>query len=191
MNYYCNLNSKVMFRFMLDDEELMAKHRPVSIHVNYHPEKLPRMEDVFERYHGAGPDVNLGNGVGKPTKRAALGGLWAWHWGVGLKAGKACREAARQRGAGHSPLAKRLVSAGGRARWSGIKGLKFADGGALETPWGGGTWGRLGDGKEDVLFADFIGQQHAVRLHAEGWPKLVSMRCADFENVTVTVEEAR
>ena len=34
MNYFCNLNSKVLFRFMLNDEEMMARHRPVSIHVN-------------------------------------------------------------------------------------------------------------------------------------------------------------
>ena len=40
MNYFCNMNSKTMFRFMLDDPQLMTKHRPVSIHVNYHPEKL-------------------------------------------------------------------------------------------------------------------------------------------------------
>ena len=76
---------------------------------------------------------------------------------------------------------------GGRASWSGIKGLEFQPSGSLVTPWGTGEWGRLGDGKADVLYADFIGQQHMVRLHELGWPKLHSMRCADFENVTVTV----
>ena len=81
------------------------------------------------------------------------------------------------------------MRAGGRAKWSGITGLQFSESGRLETPWGAGSWGRLGDGKEDLLFADFIGQQHMVRLHADGWPKLQSMRCADFENVTVTVLE--
>ena len=30
-------------------------------------------------------------------------------------------------------------------------------------------------------------QQHRVALHSDGWPKLLSTRCADFENVTVTV----
>ena len=45
----------------------------------------------------------------------------------------------------------------------------------------------MGDGAEDTLFADFIGQQHRVALHPDGWPKLLSTRCADFENVTVTV----
>ena len=28
MNYYCHMNSKTMFRFMLLDEQLMAHHRP-------------------------------------------------------------------------------------------------------------------------------------------------------------------
>ena len=42
---------------------------------------------------------------------------------------------------------------------------------------------------EDALFADFIGQQHVVGPHADGWPRLTSTRCADFENVTVVVHE--
>ena len=189
MNYMCNLNSKVFFRYMREDAALFAKHRPVSLHVNYHPEKLPRMEDAFALYYGLGPD--LGNGVGKPTKRAPHGGVHAWHWGVGLKAGKWCREAPRVRGAPNSALGARLVAAGGKASWAGIKGLQFDKSGALSTPWGAGTWGALkregAPPDEDLLFADFIGQQHAVSLHPEGWPKLLSSRCADFENVTVTV----
>jgi hypothetical protein len=193
MNYYCHLNSKIVFRYMLQDEPLMQAHRPVSIHVNYHPEKLPRMEDAFERYHGLGPD--LGNGIGMSTKRAKAGGLYAWHWGVGLKAGKACRDASRSRDVRGSDLAERIRKAGGALKWAGIKGLRFRDGGMLETPWGPGQWGVLrGCGpacgpNADQLFADFIGQQHVVTLHKDGWPKLNSLRCADFENVTLVVDE--
>ena len=72
-----------------------------------------------------------------------------------------------------------------------VKGLQFEKSGTMTTPWGAGTWGALkregAPADEDLLFADFIGQQHAVSLHAEGWPKLLSTRCADFENVTVMV----
>ena len=140
----------------------------------------------------AGSTQDLGAGVGQPTKRWKAGGLYAWHWGVGLKAGKACREAPRVRGhasdSGASALASRVLRAGGRAKWSGITGLSFSESGGLTTPWGGGSWGWLRDERE-VLFADFIGQQHVLRLHADGWPKLLSTRCADFENVTVTVLE--
>ena len=49
LNYLCHMNSKSLFRFMVNDEQLLAQHRPVSIHVNYHPEKLPRMQDIFVR----------------------------------------------------------------------------------------------------------------------------------------------
>ena len=192
MNYLCHMNSKTFFRYMREDDQLLARHRPVSLHINYHPEKLPRMEDAFARYHGAAPDVDLGNGLGQPTKRAAQGGIHAWHWGVGLKAGKWCREAPRVRGAPGSTLGGRLVAAGGRATWSGISGLHFHAGGALDTPWGSGSWGTLkkpGAEHEDLLFADFIGQQHVVGPHADGWPRLTSTRCADFENVTVVVHE--
>ena len=56
------------------------------------------------------------------------------------------------------------------------------------TPWGAGQWGRVPSFPGDVLFADFIGQQHVMRESADkGWPTLVSTRCADFENVTVTM----
>lgn len=143
------------------------------------------MEDVFATYHGIGPDADLGAGLGKPTKRNASGGMRAWHWGVGLKAGKACREATRLRGAGSSALAERIVAAGGKAKWSGIKGLTFSSSGSLDTPWGGGTWGRVPSEPGDTLFMDFIGQQHVARLSPNGWPELISTRCADFENVTV------
>jgi hypothetical protein len=69
------------------------------------------------------------------------------------------------------------------------QGLQFLSGGTLKTPWGIGQWGRVRSMPGDVLFADFIGQQHVVRLSPAGWPTLVSTRCADFENVTVTVEQ--
>jgi hypothetical protein len=81
------------------------------------------MEDVFQHFYGAADDVDLGAGLGLPTKRNASGGLYAWHWGVGLKAGKACREASRTPGASGSSLAERIQAAGGKAVWSGIKVL--------------------------------------------------------------------
>ena len=32
MSYMCFMNSKFLFRFLVDDSELMARHRPVSVH---------------------------------------------------------------------------------------------------------------------------------------------------------------
>lgn len=152
MSFLCNMNTKVLFRYMLSDAELMAAHRPVSVHVNYHPEKLPRMQDVFERYHGLGPD--LGGGLGKPTPRSKDGGLDAWHWGVGLKAGRWCRELKRYRHGERltqSKLGQRLLrEAGNGVSWAGIKSLQFRAGGVVTTPWGSGSWGVTshGDGGE-------------------------------------------
>ena len=80
--------------------------------------------------------------MGRPTKRSGAGGLRAWHWGVGLKAGKACRESPRESGVpptGRSALVDRLRAAGGEVRWAGIKGVVFRESGALSTPWAAGT----------------------------------------------------
>ena len=190
MNYYCNLNSKTLFRFMLDDKTLMATHRPVSVHVNYHPEKLQRMQDVYEHYHGGGAPVagvDLGGGEGKHSPRFADGGLGAWHWGVGLRKGRWCREAPRaRRGTGleRSKLGQRLIAASGPITWAGIKSLGFSAGGALSTPWGAGSWGVLRDDAE-VLFVDFMGQQHLI--NETRWPELQSIRCGDLEKVIIKV----
>ena len=91
------------------------------------------------------------------------------------------------RGSDSSALAKRVVKSGGEASWSGVKGLRFGANGILTTPWGGGQWGALRD-EPSTLYADFIGQQHVLTAHPEGWPKFNSMRCADFENVTVVFD---
>ncbi|GLJ13495.1 hypothetical protein SUGI_0213880 [Cryptomeria japonica] len=52
MDYYQFLNSKVLFtRFRKDPN--MASFKPVVVHINYHPDKLPRMKAVVEYYvHG-------------------------------------------------------------------------------------------------------------------------------------------
>ena len=149
------------------------------------------MQDIFARYHGIGPD--LGNGVGHDTTRASQGGMLAWHYGVGLKSGRACREAPRMaagQGLDGSALARRITGFG--ASWAGIKGLRFGAGGQLTTPWGGGQWGRLREPfppDNDTLFVDFMGQQHLVTLPAEAaWPALASVRCGDSEKVVVKIQ---
>ena len=37
----------------------------------------------------------------------------------------------------------------------------------LDTPWGAGRWGALGDG-DDLLFADFVGNRHKWRGREDG-----------------------
>ena len=130
-------------------------------------------------------DVDLGFGIGQSTKRFASGGMYAWHWdGRALKSGQELSEARRQpeAKAARWPHGSRRRAASHQR--SGIKGLSFRAA-ARYQPWGAGSWGRVPSMAGDVLFADFIGQQHIMRLdEKEGWPKLISTRCADFENVT-------
>lgn len=52
MDFYLFMNSKVLFKTVRKDANL-RKLKPVIVHVNYHPDKLPRMKAVVEFYvHG-------------------------------------------------------------------------------------------------------------------------------------------
>ena len=118
--------------------------------------------------------------------------MLAWHFGVGLRSGKACREAPRvpgRQGLDGSKLGAKLL--GKAATWAGIKGMTFGSGGSLRTPWGGGSWGRLRE-EPETLFVDFMGQQHTLSEDAnrgDAWPTLTSNRCGDSEKVAVVVVE--
>ena len=48
MNYLCFCNTKLLFKYMRYDAQLidLAQHRPVTVHINYHPEKEQRMVSV-------------------------------------------------------------------------------------------------------------------------------------------------
>ncbi|KAF8409926.1 hypothetical protein HHK36_002445 [Tetracentron sinense] len=49
MDFYLFMNSKVLFKTVRKDANL-RKFTPVIIHVNYHPDKLPRMKAIVEFY---------------------------------------------------------------------------------------------------------------------------------------------
>ncbi|XP_050367193.1 arabinosyltransferase RRA2-like [Argentina anserina] len=49
MDFYLFMNSKVLFKTVRKDNNL-SKLKPVIVHVNYHPDKLPRMLAVVEFY---------------------------------------------------------------------------------------------------------------------------------------------
>ncbi|CAH9120775.1 unnamed protein product [Cuscuta epithymum] len=49
MDIYLFMNSKVLFKTVRKDSNL-KKVKPVIIHINYHPDKLPRMQAVVEFY---------------------------------------------------------------------------------------------------------------------------------------------
>lgn len=52
MNYLCVLNTKVLFKYMQHDPVLgdPAAHTPACAHMNYHPEKEPRMAATIAFY---------------------------------------------------------------------------------------------------------------------------------------------
>ncbi|XP_058069097.1 arabinosyltransferase RRA3-like [Magnolia sinica] len=56
MDYYLFMNSKVLFKTVRNDANL-RKLKPVIIHVNYHPDKLPRMKAVVEFYVNGNQDA--------------------------------------------------------------------------------------------------------------------------------------
>lgn len=49
MDFYLFMNSKVLFKTLRKNANL-SKLKPVIVHVNYHPDKLPRMKAVVEFY---------------------------------------------------------------------------------------------------------------------------------------------
>ncbi|XP_030446993.1 arabinosyltransferase RRA3-like [Syzygium oleosum] len=49
MDFYLFMNSKVLFKTVRKDAKL-SKLKPVIVHVNYHPDKLPRMKAIVEFY---------------------------------------------------------------------------------------------------------------------------------------------
>ena len=48
MNYICFQNSKYLFRFMREDQELYRISDRARVHINYHPEK-PRSHGICHR----------------------------------------------------------------------------------------------------------------------------------------------
>jgi len=162
MNYFCNLNSKTFFRFLRDDQKLLEGFRPVSVHVNYHPEKPQRMVDLHAYYY-----------------QQEKSGIHKWNGGEGSKLGSECKAIAKNGKPDMSrPLLKRVV---GQAEWGGIKWLTFAEDGALATPWGAGRWGdATSDNRPDTIFAEFIGQVHLLQFEGDIFH---SVRCSDGEKV--------
>lgn len=49
MDFYLFMNSKVLFKTVRKDDNL-KKLKPVIVHVNYHPDKFPRMKAVVDFY---------------------------------------------------------------------------------------------------------------------------------------------
>nr|DAD21735.1 TPA_asm: hypothetical protein HUJ06_023198 [Nelumbo nucifera] len=56
MDFYLFMNSKVLFKTVRKDAKL-SKLKPVIIHVNYHPDKFPRMKAIVDYYVNGNQDA--------------------------------------------------------------------------------------------------------------------------------------
>ncbi|KAI3895658.1 hypothetical protein MKW98_025449, partial [Papaver atlanticum] len=56
MDYYNFMNNKILFKTVMEDDKL-RKLKPVIVHVNYHPDKLPRIKAVIDFYVNNNQDV--------------------------------------------------------------------------------------------------------------------------------------
>ena len=190
MSYACFQNTKYLFRYMRYDPQLYdgpkgRSLRPVSVHVNYHPEKPQRMVTIIEQYiHG---------------ERDAIA---KWHWGEGMTFAKPCvarpnaGDEALMQG---SHVAKQVLariaamrSSGiQHGKWAGIEGFMPREDGTLKTPWGEGRWGVIPPGEtdgKDRLYFDFINTKHMAEDDGTGGPgelHITSTRCNDGEKVPI------
>ena len=175
MNYFCNLNSKTFFRFVREDKPLLDGYRPVSTHVNYHPEKPQRMVDLHAFYHG------------DDQPKGEKAGIWKWNGGEGSRLQAECKNAMK---AGKPPANKphvQQVLLAKKAAWGGVKWMEFSPDGTLKTPWGNGRWGDAATAKKPTtIFAEFIGQVHMLAVANGGFE---STRCSDGETVKGTFAE--
>jgi hypothetical protein len=191
MNYVCFQNTKYLFRYMrydpqLYDGEAGLSLRPISVHVNYHPEKPQRMVSLIAQYLKGERDV-----------------IAKWHWGEGSSFNKPCTTRPKE-GEGKelmqksrlakivSRRAKEMAERGIEGMWANVKGFKLMTDGSLKSPWGSGAWGVVptaeSEGK-DRLFLDFTGAKHMVtEATFEGeLLHLTSLRCNDGDKVIVTL----
>jgi len=166
MNYLCFLNSKTFFRFVREDASLLAGFRPISVHVNYHPEKPQRMVDLHAFYYKNDTE-----------------GIWKWNGGEGSRLEAKCKRLMKtgKPDPASSPVVQSIVTAG-KAIWGGIKFIEFFSDGRLKTPWGDGQWGDASSPeKPDVIWAKFIGQLHLLSFSGSTFE---STRCSDGEKIT-------
>lgn len=177
MNYLCNLNSKNFFRFLRHDAELLHGYKPRSLHINYHPEKLPRMRDVAAYYHH-----------GFEGDSAALTGIWKWNGGEGSALSSECAKVNLRRPPdGSRPEVAALL--GAVADWGTCsKCMTFLESGVLKTPWGEGRWVDAStEHFTSAVAAQFFNVVHML-VRKEGSGVYDSTRCSDGERLEVRVK---
>ena len=155
----------------------MTQHVPVTVHINYHPEKEARMDSVARYYH-----------------KKELGALDRWNGGEGQRSG-GCRgkvgvmsnemPTLSQSDLKSHTLASNIVRAGEEWTWAGEGPLKFLPSGKLEAPasWGeGASWGTVpSPWRKDSLHIKRPGKgTYLLMFLSEKW-SFVAVRCENEE----------
>ena len=182
MNYFCFLNTKVLFKYMRHDAELVDKtqHVPVSCHVNYHPEKEARMVTIRQFYH-----------EGRPASSLAQ-----WNGGEGRNTGTCRDKVGVQKPQmtkltrvefGEHKLAQAIVAADVPWTWAAPRRkskdatCRFLSDGTFESSWGSGSWGTVpSPWRKDSLHVTLDGEQYLLMFLSEKWA-FVALRCSDEE----------
>ena len=177
------LPRQVLFKYLPRDSVLRdpARHLPSMAHMNYHPEKEPRMAATIAHF----------------VKRTA-GALAAWNGGEGRNTGGCVGKVgvATNRMPQLTPselrthtLAKNIVAKGGTWAWganhSALHGpVSFAPSGALQSPWGAGSWGTVpSQWRKDSLHVILplnatANETYLLMFLSEKWA-FVAVRCSD------------
>jgi len=173
MNFLCFCNTKVLFKYMRHDKELIdpAFHVPVTVHINYHPEKEARMASVSQFYH---------HGHSKALDK--------WNGGEGQRTG-GCRgkvgvmtddmPSLTRDQLGSHLLAGNVVKADYTWNWAGKGPMHFESTGKLTSPWGDGSWGTVpSPWRKDSLHIKLDGKTYLLMFLSEKW-SFVAVRCED------------
>ena len=162
LNLLCFGNSKLFFSSHL--HESFPRHVPVAVHVSYHERPAPHMRALLARYRRGE------SGAMTPLLIERISGAQK----------KLCSAPRRFSPSAGSEKLVGFVVENGPWEWSGTPPFTFKAQGELQTPWGPGRWGPLGD---DMLFADFVGSRHNLQFDLRDMSRFTSSRCGDGEPV--------
>ena len=175
----CVMNTKVLFKHIPRDRQLSPPqaHTPAMAHMNYHPEKEPRMQATIAYY-----------------RDHITTALAAWNGGEGRNTGTCKHKVGVPSEAGGAPLSpadtanhslvRNLLRANRSWGWGAshhqLAGpVWFNPDGALATPWGAGTWGTVaGPWRRDALHVDLHNATYLLMFLSEKWA-FVAVRCSD------------
>ena len=146
-------------------------HRPLSTHVNYHPEKEARMASIIEFYHKANARaLDRWNGGEGPMTSTCRGK-------VGVTTPTMPEPSAKDLAG--SVLARNLLRHALTWAWAGRSPVTFEPGGAFASPMGRGTWTTVpSPWRKDSVHVALNGHSYLLMFLSEKWA-FVAVRCDD------------